>query len=422
MRSMSSFDKRPLSLVMVILFFWPVDLSSAETFRMPLASMSKHTLIWGTPRGAGGMPCSSNLPSRLLSLVRLRSPSNTWISTPGWLSEYVENTCSFLVGMVVLRGMSTVMTPPTVSRPMDRGDTSSRSRSWTFSLPSPDRIAACTAAPYATASSGCTDLFKTLPSKYSDKSVWTRGTRVEPPTSTISSTSVFFILASSKTRLTDSRHRKNRGSQTFSNLARVYGMLISWSPMNASMVAPVEEDNMRFARSHAVRSLRCALSSPVKMSSPDFFKCCAATSSASFVSKSSPPRCVSPLVETTSNTPLSMVRMETSKVPPPRSKTRMFFSPFLSRPYAIAAAVGSLMMRATFKPEMVPASLVAWRCASLKYAGTVITALVTVSPRYEAASSQSLRRTCAEISSAAKSLPAALHSSFTLPVSPFFAV
>jgi hypothetical protein len=41
--------------------------------------------------------------------------------------------------------------------------------------------------------------------------------------------------------------------------------------------------------------------------------------------------------------------------------TRMFFSPldFLSRPYAMAAAVGSLMMRATFRPEMVPASLVA---------------------------------------------------------------
>ena len=81
----------------------PVVLSSADTFRMPLASMSKMTLIWGTPRGAGGIPDSSNLPSRLLSLVRDRSPSKTWMSTPGWLSEYVEKTCSFLVGMVVFR-------------------------------------------------------------------------------------------------------------------------------------------------------------------------------------------------------------------------------------------------------------------------------------------------------------------------------
>ena len=44
---------------------------------------------------------------------------------------------------------------------------------------------------------------------------------------------------------------------------------------------------------------------------------------------------------------------------------------FLSRPYAIAAAVGSLMMRSTLRPEMAPASFVAWRCESLKYAGTV---------------------------------------------------
>ncbi len=36
-------------------------------------------------------------------------------------------------------------------------------------------------------------------------------------------------------------------------------------------------------------------------------------------SQSSPPRCVSPLVASTSNTPSPTSRMETSKVPPPRS-------------------------------------------------------------------------------------------------------
>ena len=64
-----------LSLVMVILFCLPVDLSCAETLRMPLASMSNVTSIWGSPLGAGGMPDSSNLPSRLLSFVIARSPS-----------------------------------------------------------------------------------------------------------------------------------------------------------------------------------------------------------------------------------------------------------------------------------------------------------------------------------------------------------
>ena len=80
----------------------------------------------------------------------------------------------------------------------------------------------------------------------------------------------------------------------------------------------------------------------------------------------------------------------------------MFFSPdFLSRPYAIAAAVGSLMMRITLRPEMVPASLVAWRWASLKYAGTVTTAFLTVLPRKVSATSFILTRIIAEISSGA---------------------
>ena len=56
------------------------------------------------------------------------------------------------------------------------------------------------------------------------------------------------------------------------------------------------------------------------------------------------------------------------------------------------------MIRSTFSLAIRPASLVAWRCASLKYAGTVITASVTVSPRYASASFLSLRRIIDEIS------------------------
>ncbi|KAJ6484939.1 hypothetical protein C8R45DRAFT_999686 [Mycena sanguinolenta] len=48
MRSISSFDRRPLSLVMTMQFDLPVVLSEAETLRIPLASMSKG--------GAGGIP------------------------------------------------------------------------------------------------------------------------------------------------------------------------------------------------------------------------------------------------------------------------------------------------------------------------------------------------------------------------------
>lgn len=51
-----------LSAVMVIFSALPVPLSCADTWRMPFASISKVTSIWGTPRGAGGRPVSSNLP------------------------------------------------------------------------------------------------------------------------------------------------------------------------------------------------------------------------------------------------------------------------------------------------------------------------------------------------------------------------
>ena len=47
----------------------------------------------------------------------------------------------------------------------------------------------------------------------------------------------------------------------------------------------------------------------------------------------------------------------------------------------MAAAVGSLMIRETLRPAMVPASFVAYLCESLKYAGTVTTAELTAFPR-----------------------------------------
>ena len=50
------------------------------------------------------------------------------------------------------------------------------------------------------------------------------------------------------------------------------------------------------------------------------------------MSKSSPPRKVSPLVDFTSNTPSPISRIETSKVPPPRSYTAMVPVLVLSRP------------------------------------------------------------------------------------------
>ena len=163
----------------------PVALSLAVTSRMPLASMSNVTSICGMPRGAGGMPSRMNRPSVLLSLASSRSPWRTWISTCGWLSDAVEKTCVLQVGMVVLRSISLVITPPRVSMPSDSGVTS-RSRT---SLTSPARTPAWMAAPTATTSSGLTPLCGSLPPNISLTASTTAGMRVMPPTRMTSSMS-----------------------------------------------------------------------------------------------------------------------------------------------------------------------------------------------------------------------------------------
>ena len=90
---------------------------------MPLASMSKVTSIFGTPRGAGGRPVSSKLPSGWFCAHIWRSPWATLISTDGWLSSAVVKISERLVGIVVLRSISVVITPPLVSMPRrQRGD------------------------------------------------------------------------------------------------------------------------------------------------------------------------------------------------------------------------------------------------------------------------------------------------------------
>src|SRR5439155_1051627 len=122
----------------------------------------------------------------VLSRVRFRaamgrSPCSTCTSTEVWLSAAVENVSVLRVGIVVLRGIIGVATPPSVSIASVSGVTSSKSRSFTSPLRTPPWIA----APTATTSSGFTPLWPSLPNS-SFTSCWMRGMRVCPPTSTTS--------------------------------------------------------------------------------------------------------------------------------------------------------------------------------------------------------------------------------------------
>ena len=54
--------------------FLPEPLSWAETFRIPLASISNVTSICGIPFGAGGIPTRLNIPSETLSDASGLSP------------------------------------------------------------------------------------------------------------------------------------------------------------------------------------------------------------------------------------------------------------------------------------------------------------------------------------------------------------
>ena len=166
------------------------------------------------------MPSRWNLPSVLLADAISRSPCRTWISTDGWLSEAVEKIWLLEVGMVVLRSISLVITPPRVSMPSDSGVTSSRSTS----LTSPFSTPAWIAAPTATTSSGLTPRCGSLPLVSRFTSSWMAGIRVAPPTRMTSSRSPGPSSASLRALLNGWTHLSVRSAVSCSNLARVIFM------------------------------------------------------------------------------------------------------------------------------------------------------------------------------------------------------
>ncbi len=314
-----SLSVRPLDAVMVIFCSLPVPRSLAETWTMPLASMSKATSTCGTPRGAEGMPTRWNLPSVRLSRAIGRSPWSTCTSTDVWLSAAVEKISLLRVGIVVLRSISLVNTPPRVSMPSESGVTSSSSTSLTSPASTPPWMA----APIATTSSGLTPLWGSLPKK-SLTSFWIAGMRVWPPTSTTSSMSLASIPASLMACRQGAIERWTRSSTSCSSFGRVSRTFMCFGPeasavMNGRLmsVSCAEESSILAFSAASFRRWMAIGSLP--RSIPWSFLNSSSSHSMIRWSMLSPPRWVSPLVDFTSTTPSPTSRIEMSKVPPPKS-------------------------------------------------------------------------------------------------------
>ena len=220
-----------------------------------------------------------------------------------------------------------------------------------------------------------------LPKKFFTVSI-TFGIRVIPPTRITSLISLALVPESFSAVSQGASVLSMSFSTRDSSFALVIFTLRCFGPVLSavrngrliSVCAVEESSHLAFS---APSLILCMAKLSLLMSIPVSFLNSLIRYSTMALSKSSPPSDVSPFVDFTSNTPSPISSIDTSNVPPPRSYTAIVPDFFLSNPYASAAAVGSLTIRSTSSPAILPASLVACLCASLKYAGTVITAFVT---------------------------------------------
>ncbi len=156
----------------------------------------------------------------------------------------------------------------------------------------------------------------------------------------------------------------NVGSVSSSNFAlvsvtsRCFGSPAETAMNGRFIVVDTDDESSIFAFSASSR-IRCIAVRSFFRSSPSFSLNDCTSQFITATSISAPPRCVSPLVESTSYTPSPMSIIVTSNVPPPKSRTATLYSPSFPSPYAIAAAVGSFIIRFTSNPAISPASLVA---------------------------------------------------------------
>ena len=171
--------------------------------------------------------------------------------------------------------------------------------------------------------------------------------------------------ASLNARRTGSFVRSTKSNVNWSNLARVNVTSKCNGPaspavMNGKLICVEVTPDKSFLAFSAASFKRCIAILSCDKSIPLSRLNSATKNSIILLSKSSPPKWLSPDVDNTSNTPSPNSKIDTSNVPPPKSNTKIFSSwSTLSKPYAKAAAVGSFTIRSTSKPAIRPASLVA---------------------------------------------------------------
>ena len=233
-----------------------------------------------------------------------------------------------------MRSISLVATPPMVSMDRESGVTSRRRIS--PAPASPASLPPWMAAPIATHSSGLRDLLGSLPVScftFSCAAI----IRVEPPTRSTLPSSEAVMPASFSAFCTGIAVRSMRSCVSSSNLALVRFISRCFGPSEVAvmngrlMLVVVAVDSSFFAFSAASFNLWRAILS-LERSTPSAFLNSAIIQLVMALSKSSPPRRVSPLVDRTSITPSPISMMDTSNVPPPRSYTMIFCSFSLSSP------------------------------------------------------------------------------------------
>ncbi|CAH1643982.1 unnamed protein product [Spodoptera littoralis] len=183
----------------------PVLFSLADTLRMPFASRSNVTSILGTSQVERAQQVVV-LGHRSLALVHLDRDRRLVVRVRGERLRLLARDLT--VALDDLRHHAA-------------GGFDASNTSWIFESCSPLRMAAWTAAPYATASSGLMDRFSFLPQKKFCSRLCTFGILVEPPTRTTSWIWLLSILASLSAFSTGSRVPRNRSALSSSKRARV---------------------------------------------------------------------------------------------------------------------------------------------------------------------------------------------------------